>query len=106
MGIDEGLLRRQPEGLQRPDPAVGVKSTPNGIGYVSLFFTNGVHTIPYKGVACNLRNAKSGQYGGVRNFYMVTRGAPDGRGEEVDQLDHPQQRGQPRSSPPSGFRCN
>ena len=28
----------------------------------------------YKGVACNLRNAKSGQYGGVRNFWMVTRG--------------------------------
>ena len=27
---------------------------------------------------CTLRNAKSGQYGGSRNFYMVTRGAPKG----------------------------
>jgi phosphate transport system substrate-binding protein len=55
-----------------------VSSDPNGIGYVSLFFTKNVHTIPYKGVDCNLRDAKSGQYGGVRNFYMVTRGAPTG----------------------------
>ena len=70
------------------------RATRTAIGYVSLFFTNGVHTVPYKGVACTLRNAKSGQYGGVRNFYMVTRGAADGRGQEVDQLDHAQQSGQ------------
>jgi phosphate transport system substrate-binding protein len=50
-----------------------VKDDANGIGYVSLFFTSGVHRVAYKGVACNLRNAKSGQYGGVRNFWMVTR---------------------------------
>lgn len=55
-----------------------VSSDPGGIGYVSLFFTKNVHTIPYAGVECNLRNAKSGQYGGVRNLYMVTRGAPTG----------------------------
>jgi phosphate transport system substrate-binding protein len=55
-----------------------VSSDPGGIGYVSLFFTKNVHTIPYKGVECDLRNAKSGQYGGVRNLYMVTRGAPTG----------------------------
>ena len=55
-----------------------ISSDPGGIGYVSLFFTKNVHTIPYKGVECNLRNAKSGQYGGVRNLYMVTRGAPTG----------------------------
>lgn len=55
-----------------------VKSDPAGIGYVSLYFTQGVHAIPYKGVPCTLRNAKSGQYGGSRNFYMVTRGAPKG----------------------------
>jgi phosphate transport system substrate-binding protein len=29
-------------------------------------------------VACNLRNAKSGEYGGVRNFWMVTRGRATG----------------------------
>ncbi len=55
-----------------------VGGDPNGIGYVSLFFTKNVHVVPYKGVDCNLRNAKSGQYGGLRNFYMVTRGAPKG----------------------------
>ena len=55
-----------------------VKSDPNGIGYVSLAFTAGVHTASYNGVPCTLRNAKSGQYGGVRNFFMVTRGAATG----------------------------
>jgi phosphate transport system substrate-binding protein len=55
-----------------------VKADPNGIGYVSLFFATGVHTVPYKGVACTERNAKSGQYGGERNLYMVTRGAAAG----------------------------
>ena len=34
--------------------------------------------MPYEGVACDLRNAKSLQYGGVRSFYFVTRGAPVG----------------------------
>jgi phosphate transport system substrate-binding protein len=55
-----------------------VKSDPNGIGYVSLAFTGGVHTASYNGVPCTLRNAKSGQYGGVRNFFMVTRGPAKG----------------------------
>lgn len=55
-----------------------VSGDPAGVGYVSLYFTKNVHVVPYKGVDCNLRNAKSGQYGGVRNFYMVTRGAPTG----------------------------
>jgi phosphate transport system substrate-binding protein len=55
-----------------------VKTDPAGIGYVSLYFTSGVHAVPYAGVPCTLRNAKSGQYGGSRNFYMVTRGAPKG----------------------------
>jgi phosphate transport system substrate-binding protein len=50
----------------------------SAIGYVSLDFVNGVHPVAYKGVACSLRNAKSGTYGGTRNFYMVTRGAPAG----------------------------
>lgn len=55
-----------------------VRSTQTGIGYVSLAFTAGVHPIAYKGVACNLRNSKSGQYGGLRNFWMVTRGPATG----------------------------
>lgn len=53
-----------------------VKSDASAIGYVSLDFIAGTHAASYKGVACNLRNAKSGEYGGVRNFWMVTRGRP------------------------------
>ena len=49
-----------------------------GIGYVSLAFTKGTTVGSYKGVPCTLRNAKSGQYGGVRSFYFVTRGAASG----------------------------
>jgi phosphate transport system substrate-binding protein len=53
-----------------------VSSDTNAIGYVSLAFTKGVNTVPYNGVPCTLENAKSGQYSGVRSFYMVSRGAP------------------------------
>jgi phosphate transport system substrate-binding protein len=55
-----------------------VKSDRNAIGYVSLAFTAGVNPVSYNGVACDLRDAKSGQYGGVRNFFMVTRGPATG----------------------------
>jgi phosphate transport system substrate-binding protein len=55
-----------------------VSSDPNAIGFVSFAYTAGVHPADYQGVACSLRNAKSGQYGGVRNFWMVTKGAPKG----------------------------
>jgi phosphate transport system substrate-binding protein len=55
-----------------------VQRDPRGIGYVSLHFGSGVHPVAYQGVACNLRNAKSGQYPAVRNLYMVTRGNPTG----------------------------
>lgn len=55
-----------------------VRSDPEGIGFVSLDFTAGTHPVPYKGVPCTLRNAKSGQYTGVRNFWMVSRGKPRG----------------------------
>jgi phosphate transport system substrate-binding protein len=55
-----------------------VQSDPNAIGYVSLDFISGTNVSGYNGVACNLRNAKSGEYGGVRNFWMVTRGRATG----------------------------
>jgi phosphate transport system substrate-binding protein len=58
--------------------AQAIKSNRNAIGYASFSFTRGLHSIPYRGVACTLRNAKSGQYLGARNFWMVTRGAPKG----------------------------
>ena len=46
----------------------------NAIGYVSQDFIKGTNAAAYQGVGCKLRNAKSGEYGGVRNFWMVTRG--------------------------------
>ncbi|WP_051222716.1 phosphate ABC transporter substrate-binding protein [Conexibacter woesei] len=55
-----------------------VQSDPGAIGYVSMDFIDGVNAAGYKGVACNLRNAKSGEYGGVRNFWMITRGKATG----------------------------
>jgi phosphate transport system substrate-binding protein len=55
-----------------------VKGDKNAVGYVSLDFVSGTNAAGYKGVACNLRNAKSGEYGGVRNFWMVTRGRATG----------------------------
>lgn len=58
--------------------AQAVKSNPNAIGYASFNFTGGLHDVPYQGVGCSLRNAKSGAYGGTRNFFMVTRGKPTG----------------------------
>ena len=54
----------------------GVQADPNGIGYVSEAFTAGTRAVNYKGIGCTLRNAKSNAYGGVRNFWYVTRGAP------------------------------
>lgn len=55
-----------------------IKSNPNAIGYASFAFTGGLHAIPYQGVPCTLRNAKSGQYAGARNFYLVSRGRARG----------------------------
>ena len=55
-----------------------VEKDEHGVGFVSFAYTGGLNAVGYQGVACNLRNAKSGQYGGVRNFWMVTKGAPKG----------------------------
>jgi len=55
-----------------------VSSNKNAIGFVSLDFLQGVNAVGYAGVSCTLRNSKSGQYKGVRNFWMVTRGKADG----------------------------
>jgi phosphate transport system substrate-binding protein len=53
-----------------------VEKDEHAVGFVSFAYTAGINAVGYQGVACNLRNAKSGQYGGVRNFWMVTKGAP------------------------------
>lgn len=55
-----------------------VQSDRNAIGYVSADFTRGTHVAAYAGVPCNLSTAKSGEYGGVRTFYFVTRGEARG----------------------------
>lgn len=55
-----------------------VRNDPNAIGFVSFAFTGGVNVVGYQGIPCTLRNAKSGQYQGVRNFWMVTKGVPRG----------------------------
>jgi phosphate transport system substrate-binding protein len=55
-----------------------VGADPQAIGYASFAFTGGLWAAPYSGVPCTLRNAKSGQYGGVRNFFFVTRGPAKG----------------------------
>ncbi len=55
-----------------------VKDDKNAIGYMSFDFTQGLNATAYQGVGCTLANAKSGQYGGVRSFYMVTRGEARG----------------------------
>lgn len=60
-----------------------VLNTRGAIGFVSLdFVREGLKTINYQGVGCTLRNAKSGQYKGVRPFSLVTRGAPSGEAKK------------------------
>lgn len=55
-----------------------VSADANAIGFVSFAYTADIHPAAYQGVGCTLRNARSGQYGGVRNFWMVTKGTPKG----------------------------
>jgi phosphate transport system substrate-binding protein len=50
----------------------------NGIGFASFDFIGGTNAVGYQGIPCTLPNAKSGQYEGVRNFWMVTKGDPKG----------------------------
>ncbi len=59
-----------------------VEKDEKAIGFVSFAYTAGVHPVNYQGVACNLNNARSGQYEGVRNFWMVTKGAPKGEAKK------------------------
>jgi phosphate transport system substrate-binding protein len=62
-----------------------VSSDKQAVGFVSFKFTGGVHSVNYQGVACNLANAKSGQYLGVREFWMVTKGAPKGAAAKFER---------------------
>ena len=55
-----------------------IASQKQAIGFVSLDYTAGVNPVGYQGIPCTLENAKSEQYQGVRNFWMVTKGSPKG----------------------------
>jgi phosphate transport system substrate-binding protein len=72
--IEEVATAETSNGLEQN----AVHSDTQAIGFVSFAFTGGVNAVGYQGIPCNLRNAKSGQYGGVRNFWMVTKGIPKG----------------------------
>lgn len=58
--------------------AQAVKADPRAIGYASFSFTKGLYDVPYKGVPCNLKTAKSGEYSARRDLFFVTRGKPKG----------------------------
>jgi phosphate transport system substrate-binding protein len=69
-----------------------VGSDKSAIGFVSFAATinGGVNNVSYQGIPCTLRNAKSGQYGGVRNFWFVTKGVPKGEAAKfIDWVTKP-----------------
>jgi phosphate transport system substrate-binding protein len=70
--ISSSATAESSEGLE----VNSVSSDKSAIGFVSFAATlaGGVHTVDYGGIPCTLRNAKSGQYGGVRNFWFVSKG--------------------------------
>lgn len=72
--ISSALAAKASSGLV----ATAVEQDPNAIGYVSLEFAAKLKAVGYNGVACNLQNAKTGEYGGTRNLWMVTRGKATG----------------------------
>jgi phosphate transport system substrate-binding protein len=72
--ISPSATAENSDGIEQNQVAADSKA----IGFVSAYFTAGVNPVGYEGVPCNLRNARDGQYGGVRNFWMVSKGAPKG----------------------------
>lgn len=62
------------EGLEES----AVAGDPQAVGFVSFAAKGGANAVAYQGIPCTLQNAKSGQYGGVRNFWFVTKGSPKG----------------------------
>ena len=77
----EEALKISPSATQETSNGLeqnAVSGDKQAIGFVSFKFTSGVNAVPYNGIACNLRNARSGQYLGVRNFWMVTKAKPKG----------------------------
>jgi phosphate transport system substrate-binding protein len=78
MGVN---LRVAGNASQKPSNGLveqAVRSNRSSIAYLDFKFTAGTAISPYQGVPCNLRNAKSGQYQGVRNLWLVSRGKATG----------------------------
>jgi len=75
MGLDLRISPSASAEASNGEEKNAVAADPGAIGFVSFAYTTGVHAVDYQGIACNLQNARTGQYGGVRNFWMVTRGA-------------------------------
>jgi phosphate transport system substrate-binding protein len=70
--------------------AVGADKSAIGFTSFAATLNGGVHTVDYQGIPCTLPNAKSGQYGGVRNFWMVTKGVPKGEAAKfIDWVTKP-----------------
>jgi phosphate transport system substrate-binding protein len=84
--ISPGASSEESNGTMR-QAVIGDK---DGIGFVSFAFTSGTNAVGYAGIPCTLRNAKSGQYQGVRNFWMVTKGPPKGAAAKfIDWITSP-----------------
>jgi phosphate transport system substrate-binding protein len=82
MGLDLRISPSASAEASNGEEQNAVAADANAIGFVSFAYTGGIHAAAYQGVACNLRNAKTGQYGGVRNFWMVTKGEPKGEAKK------------------------
>jgi phosphate transport system substrate-binding protein len=79
--LNDETLKVSPSATQETSNGLeqsAVAGDKQAIGFVSFAYTAGVNPVGYNGIPCTLRNAKSGQYGGVRNFWMVTKGVPKG----------------------------
>ena len=100
-----GRARAQPR--RRPTASCSSRSRPTRTRSATCRSTSprACTRCPYKGVACNLRNAKSGQYGGRRATSGWSRAASRrARRASSIQLD-PVAARRRRSSPRTGCRC-
>jgi len=86
--ISPSATQEASEGLEVN--AVGADKSAIGFTSFAATLNGGVHTVDYQGIPCTLANAKSGQYAGVRNFWMVTKGAPKGEAAKfIDWITKP-----------------
>ena len=93
------LDARASEGVQRPRPAGGPLRPRTRSATSSLAFTEGhQRRSPTRASRASCATRSPASTAACATSDMVTRGNADGRGEEVDPLDHAQQRREARSS--------